>query len=151
VTVIGAGEKAPAFSLMREDDEPFTQEDLLGKRTLLVFYPYAFSEVCTDQLNLYDELREEFGEHGVKLYGVSCDASYSQKAFRKQLGVSIEQLSDFEPKGATCRAFDAYHPEGCAQRALVLLGPDGTIEWSYQAASLGELPGANLIFDALAR
>jgi peroxiredoxin (alkyl hydroperoxide reductase subunit C) len=64
--------------------------------------------------------------------------------------VSIEQLSDFEPKGATCRAFGAYHPGGFAQRALVIVGPDGAVTWSYQAASPGELPGANLIFDGLA-
>jgi peroxiredoxin (alkyl hydroperoxide reductase subunit C) len=150
VSVVAAGERTPSFSLSRENEKPFTEEDALGKRTLLVFYPYAFTEVCTDQLSLYDDLKEEFASHGVKLYGVSCDASYSQKAFRKHLGVSIEQLSDFEPKGAACRAFGVYHPLGCADRALVLLGPDGTVEWSYQAASLDELPGANLIFDALA-
>jgi peroxiredoxin (alkyl hydroperoxide reductase subunit C) len=149
VSVVAAGEKTPTFSLSREDGERFTQDDALGKRSLLVFYPYAFTEVCTDQLSLYDDLQGEFASRGVTLYGVSCDASYSQKAFRKHLGISIEQLSDFEPKGAACRAFGAYHPEGCADRALVLIGPDGTVEWSYQAASLDDLPGANLIFDAL--
>jgi peroxiredoxin (alkyl hydroperoxide reductase subunit C) len=81
---------------------------------------------------------------------VSCDANYSQKAFREQLGVSIEQLSDFEPKGETCRAFGVYHPGGFPQRALVITGPDATVIWSYLASSPGELPGANLIFDGLA-
>ena len=84
------------------------------------------------------------------MYAVSCDASYSQTAFREQLGVTIEQLSDFEPKGATCRAFGVYHPGGFPQRALVIIGPDGVVTWSYQAASPGDLPGANLIFDGLA-
>jgi peroxiredoxin (alkyl hydroperoxide reductase subunit C) len=150
VTVIAAGQRTPPFTLTRENHQPFTNEDVLGKRTLMVFYPYAFSEVCTDQLSLYDDLSDEFAAHNLVLYGVSCDASYSQRAFRKALGVSIRQLSDFEPKGAACRAFGVYHEEGCADRALVLIGPDGGVEWSYQAASLGELPGANLIFDALA-
>ena len=68
----------------------------------------------------------------------------------EQLGVTIEQLSDFEPKGATCRAFGAYHEGGFPQRALVVVGPDGIVKWSYQAASPSELPGANLIFDGLA-
>ena len=63
--------------------------------------------------------------------------------------MDIEQLSDFEPKGAACRAFGVLHPGGFPQRALVLIGPDGTVEWSYEAESIGELPGANLIFDAL--
>jgi peroxiredoxin len=80
---------------------------------------------------------------------VSCDATYSQTAFREQLGVSIEQLSDFEPKGAACQAFGVLHPGGFPQRALIITGPDATVRWSYQAPSPGELPGANLIFDAL--
>jgi peroxiredoxin len=146
---IAAGEPAPEFSLARAGGQPFTRADLLGKTTLLVFYPFAFSPVCTDQLSLYDELRDEFAARGVTLYGVSCDATYSQTAFRKQLGVEIEQLSDFEPKGAACRAFGVLHPGGFPQRALVLVGPDGIVRWSYQAADPAELPGANLIFDAL--
>jgi peroxiredoxin (alkyl hydroperoxide reductase subunit C) len=150
VSVVAAGERLPTFSLVRENGEPLSQDDLRGQRTLLVFYPYAFSEVCTDQLSLYDDLRDEFAAHSLVLYGVSCDASYSQRAFRQHLGVSIEQLSDFEPKGAACRALGVYHPSGCADRALVLIGPEGVVEWSYQADSLDELPGANLIFDALA-
>ncbi len=81
---------------------------------------------------------------------MSCDATWSQAAFQKQLGIEIEQLSDFEPKGETCRAFGVYHPGGFPERALVLIGPDATVRWSYQADSPGELPGANLIFDALA-
>jgi peroxiredoxin len=146
---IAACEPAPEFSLARREGGPFTREDLLGRTTVLVFYPFAFSPVCTDQLTLYDELKDEFDARGVTLYGVSCDATYSQTAFRKHLGVSIEQLSDFEPKGAACRAFDVLHPGGFPQRALVLVGPDGTIRWSYQAESPSELPGANLIFDNL--
>jgi peroxiredoxin (alkyl hydroperoxide reductase subunit C) len=105
--------------------------------------------VCTDQLNLYQEVLDEFQARGATLYGVSCDSSYAQKAFRKQLGVTIEQLSDFEPKGATCRAFGVLHPGGFPHRALVIIGPDGVVKWSYQAPSPGDLPGANLIFDGL--
>jgi peroxiredoxin (alkyl hydroperoxide reductase subunit C) len=147
--VIDSGTPVPEFTLKRGDGSDFTRADLEGKRTVLVFYPFAFSPVCTDQLNLYEEVLDEFGAKGVTLYGVSCDATYSQTAFQEQLGVTIEQLSDFEPKGAVCRAFGAYHDGGFAQRALVLVGPDGVVQWSYQAPSPGELPGANLIFDAL--
>ena len=96
----------------------------MGRTTVLVFYPFAFSPVCTDQLNLYDELRDEFASQGATLYGVSCDAVWSQSAFKEKLGVEIEQLSDFEPKGAVCKAFDVYHPGGFPQRALVVIGPD---------------------------
>jgi peroxiredoxin len=149
VTVIAAGSQAPDFTLRREDGSAFTRADLAGQTTVLVFYPFAFSPVCTDQLGLYQEVLGELEARGVKLYGVSCDASYSQKAFRQQLGVSIEQLSDFEPKGAACRAFGVYHAGGFAHRALVIVGPDGVVKWSYEAPSPSELPGANLIFDGL--
>ena len=144
-----AGIHVPSFSLQGAGDSTFTEADLVGKTTVLVFYPFAFSPVCTDQLNLYDELRDQFAEHGATLYGVSCDSVWSQAAFKERLGVEIEQLSDFEPKGAVCRAFDVYHPGGFPQRALVIIGPDATVKWSYQAESPGDLPGANLIFDGL--
>ena len=147
---LGAGEPAPEFTLKRADGASFTRADLLGKTTVLVFYPFAFSPVCTDQLNLYDEVLDEFAAQGATLYGVSCDSTWSQTAFKEKLGVSIEQLSDFEPKGATCRAFGVLHEGGFPQRALFVIGPDATVTWSYQAQSPADLPGANLIFDALA-
>jgi peroxiredoxin (alkyl hydroperoxide reductase subunit C) len=149
--VIPAGTPVPEFTLRRESGARFTRADLEGQTTVFVFYPFAFSEVCTDQLSLYEEVLDEFQARGATLYGVSCDAHYSQKAFRQQLGVSIEQLSDFEPKGETCRAFDAYHPRGFPQRALCIIGPDCVVRWSYQAESVSELPGVNLIFDGLAQ
>ncbi len=146
---IAAGDPAPEFSLARASGDRFTRQDLLGATTVLVFYPFAFSEVCTTQLTLLDDLADEFAALGARLFGVSCDATPSQSAFREQLGVEIEQLSDFEPKGAACRAFGVLHPGGFPQRALVLIGPDAVVRWSHEAATPGELPGANLIFDAL--
>jgi peroxiredoxin len=147
--VIGAGQHAPEFSLARYGGDPFTREDLLGRITVLVFYPFAFSPICTEQLSVYQEVLEDFSARGATLYGVSCDAVWSQQAFREKLGVTIEQLSDFEPKGEACRAFGVLHPGGFPERALVMTGPDGVVLWSHQADSPGDLPGANLIFDAL--
>ena len=149
MSIIAPGTPVPEFTLKREDGSDFTREDLQGTTTVLVFYPFAFSPTCTDQLQIYEEALEDFGVQGATLYGVSTDASWSQKAFKEKLGVSIEQLSDFEPKGATCRAFGVLHPGGFAQRALVLVGPDAVVRWSYEAPSPGDLPGANLLFDAL--
>jgi alkyl hydroperoxide reductase subunit AhpC len=131
--VVEAGKPAPEFSLQRPEGGTFTRADLLGRTTVLVFYPFAFSPVCTDQLSVYNDLLEDFAERGATLYGVSCDAHYSQTAF----------------KGAVCAAFGVLHPGGFPQRALVLVGADGVVRWSYEAPSPSELPGANLIFDAL--
>jgi peroxiredoxin len=146
---IEAGQPAPEFSLATYEGKRFTREDLLGRIAVLVFYPFAFSPVCTEQLAIYQEVLEDFEARGVTLYGVSCDSVWSQRAFRDKLGITIEQLSDFEPKGAACRAFGVLHPGGFPERALVIVGPDRTVRWSYQAASPSELPGANLIFDGL--
>jgi mycoredoxin-dependent peroxiredoxin len=147
--VVEAGQPAPDFALARFQGEPFTRADLEGRTTILAFYPFAFSPVCTDQLSVYNEVLADLADRGAALYGVSCDAVWSQEAFKHQLGIDIEQLSDFEPKGATCRAFGVLHPGGFPQRALVLIGPDAVVRWSYEAPSPGDLPGANLLFDAL--
>jgi peroxiredoxin (alkyl hydroperoxide reductase subunit C) len=149
MAVLAAGTPAPEFSLRRGDGTRFGRADLEGATTVLVFYPFAFSAVCTDQFNVYEEVLDEFSAQGATLYGVSCDAVDSQTAFKEKLGISIEQLSDFEPKGAACEAFGVLHPGGFPQRALVVVGPDAVVKWSYQAPSPGDLPGANLIFDGL--
>ena len=149
--IIAPGTQVPDFTLQTADGEDFTQADLQGKTTVLVFYPFAFSPVCTDQLQVYEEALPELIGQGATLYGVSTDATYSQQAFKEKLGVSIEQLSDFEPKGAASKVFGAYFaPAGMTNRALVIVGPDGVVTWSHLAANPGELPGVNLIFDGLA-
>jgi peroxiredoxin len=151
VSIIEPGAAAPAFTLKREDGSDFTQEDLKGATSVLVFYPFAFSPVCTDQLQIYEEAQEDFRAQGATLYAVSTDAPDSQRAFKEKLGVSIEQLSDFEPKGAMSRAFGAYfEPAGMTNRALVITDSDGVVRWSHLAANPGELPGVGLIFDGLA-
>jgi mycoredoxin-dependent peroxiredoxin len=150
VSVVAPGTPAPDFTLQTEDGGKLTLADLKGSTTVLVFFPFAFSPICTDQFSVYQEVLGEFEARGANLYGVSCDATWSLKAFREKLGVSIPMLSDFEPKGETCRAYGVYHPAGFAQRALVIVDPDGIVKWSYEADTPGELPGANLIFDGLA-
>jgi peroxiredoxin len=150
VSVIAAGTPAPSFTLARADGESFTEQDLQGRTSVLVFYPFAFSPVCTDQLQLYEELRGELAARGDALYGVSCDSTWAQSAFRDKLGVGSEQLSDFEPKGAACAAFGVLHAGGFAARALVITDPDGVVRWSFQAPSPGELPGAELLREGLA-
>ena len=150
MSAIPPGTPAPAFRLMREDGEGFTEQDLQGQKTILVFYPFAFSAVCTDQLQLYEGVLGEIAGQGATLYGVSCDSVYAQKAFKEKLGVSSGQLSDFEPKGAACTAFGVLHAGGFSERALIAIGPDGVVRWSFQAPSPGELPGVELLREGLA-
>lgn len=149
--MIAPGTPAPEFTLRAEDGRAFTREDLLGHTTVLVFYPFAFSAVCTSQLQVYEEVLDELRAAGARMFAVSTDAPDSQRAFRESLGVTIPQLSDFEPKGAAARAFGAYfEPGGMTDRAIVIVGPDGVVRYSHLAQTPGELPGVNLIFDGLA-
>ncbi len=150
MAIIAPGTTVPDFVLKTADGEDFTPADLDGKTTVLVFYPFAFSPVCTDQLQIYDEVIDELTAKGATVYGVSTDASWSQAAFKEKMGVSIEQLSDFEPKGAASKMLGAYFtPAGMSNRALIIVGPDRKVTWSFVADSPGDLPGVNLLFDNL--
>lgn len=150
MSVVEVGRVAPSFSLARHEAPPFTNSELQGRTTVLIFYPFAFSPVCTDQLAIYNELSEDFAEEGATLFGVSCDTTWSQLAFKRHLNIGIEQLSDFDPKGRVSEAFGVLHPGGFSRRAIVMIGPDAVVRWSHVSESLDDLPGANLIFDALA-
>ena len=94
MSVIEPGSPAPEFVLHREDGSTLGLDDLRGQTSVLVFYPFAFSPVCTDQLQVYDEVRGELAEHGATFYGVSCDHTYSQSTFHEHLNIKIEQLSN---------------------------------------------------------
>ena len=64
MSVLAPGTPAPTFALTREDGERFTEQDLQGKTTVLVFYPFAFSPVCTDQLQLYERESDQITADG---------------------------------------------------------------------------------------
>ena len=148
--MIEPGTQAPDFTLPDQDGNEVSLADFRGQTVVLAFYPADFSPVCTDQLNVYQEVLGELEQRGVKLLGISVDSAWAHKAFRKHLGVSIPLLADFHPKGQVAKAYGVYNDKrGVATRALVMVGPDGTVEWSYESPSPLEIPGANLIFDAL--
>ena len=148
--MIEPGAEAPDFSLTDQDGRTVSLADLRGQTSVLVFYPMDWSPICTDQLNVYQEVLGELEEKGARLYGVSVDSAFSHKAFQQHLGITIPLLADFHPKGEVSRAYGAYIEErGHNQRALVMIGPDGKVVWSHQSPTPLEIPGANLIFDAL--
>jgi peroxiredoxin (alkyl hydroperoxide reductase subunit C) len=149
--MISAGEKAPDFTLRDQDGEAVSLADFRGKKVLLVFYPFDFSSVCSDQLSVYQEVKPEIEARGVTMIGISVDHPYAHKAFREKLGIDTTLLADFEPKGEVAKAYGSYVDKvGMANRTLVLIDEEGNVEWSYESPSLGEAPGANVIFDALA-
>jgi peroxiredoxin len=148
--MIEPGSPAPDFALPDQDGNIVKLEDLRGQTTVLAFYPLDFSPVCTDQLNIYQEVLADLEAEGAHLYGVSVDSAYAHKAFQAELGITIPLLSDFHPKGEVSKAYGAYSEEyGNGLRALAMIGPDLVVRWSYASPSPLEIPGANLIFDAL--
>jgi len=148
--VIEAGTRAPDFTLPNQDGNPVSLSDFAGKKLVLVFYPLDFSPVCTDQLNLYQEVLSELESQGAALVGISVDSAYCHAAFREKLNLTMPLLADFNPKGEVSQAYGAWiEGAGISNRCLVLI-EDGLVKWSYAAPNPGEIPGANLIFDALA-
>ena len=150
--MIEPGAPAPDFELADQDGNLVKLEDLRGQTSVLVFYPLDFSPVCTDQLNVYQEVLVDLEGEGAHLYGVSVDSAFCHKAFQQQLGIRIPLLADFQPKGAVARSYGVYLEErGHNERALVMIGPDLVVGWSHRSPTPLEIPGANLIFDALAQ
>jgi peroxiredoxin len=147
--VIEPGATAPDFTLPDQDGKKTSLADFRGQTVVLVFYPADFSPVCTDQLSIYQEVLGELDERGAKLVGVSVDGAFCHKAFREHMHLDFPLLADFHPKGEVARAYGVWSDEyGVAGRALVMVDPDGIVTWSYMSPPL-EVPGANLIFDAL--
>ena len=148
--MIEAGAAAPDFSLSDQDGATVSLKDLEGQYSVLVFFPAAFSPVCTDQLSVYEEVLPDLRARNAALYGVSVDGAFSLKAFQSSVGTTIPLLSDFHPKGEMAKAYDVWVPDrGVATRSLIMIGPDLDVLWAHQPPSPLEIPGANLIFDAL--
>jgi peroxiredoxin len=149
--VIAVGERAPDFSLPNHKGNEVSLADFRGRKVLLVFYPLDFSPTCSDQLSIYQEVLSEIEARGATVIGVSVDSSWAHRAFRDKLGITMPLLSDFEPKGEALRAYGAYlDAVGHGNRSLVLVDEEGIVRWVHESPSPGEIPGANLIFDALA-
>ena len=147
--MIEPGSPAPDFSLLDQDGQKVSLSDYRGRTLVLVFYPADFSPVCTDQLSVYQEVLPQIEEAGAQLVGISVDGAFCHRAFRQHQGLTMPLLADFHPKGEVANAYDVWSEEhGVAGRALVMVDPQGVVQWSYLSPPL-EIPGANLIFDAL--
>jgi peroxiredoxin len=148
--VIRAGEKAPDFTLRNQDGDKVSLSDFRGQKVILVFYPADFSPVCSDQLSFSLEVLPQITEQGAALVGISVDGTWAHRAFKEGLGVEIPLLADFHPKGEVARSFGAFlEQHGTANRSLVLVDENGLVQWVHESPSPLEIPGANLIFDAL--
>jgi peroxiredoxin len=128
---LSVGDAAPEFSLPDQDKQVVSLAELRGTPTLLVFYPFAFSGLCTGELcQLRDELAV-YTDAGVTVLAISTDPVFSLKAFREKEGFDFALLSDFWPHGVTAQAYGAFNEKaGMALRATFLIDADGKIAFA---------------------
>ena len=128
---LSVGDVAPEFSLPDQDKQVVSLADLRGGPVLLVFYPFAFSGICTGELcQLRDELDTYTGA-GVQVVAISTDPTFSLKAFRDKEGFGFRLLSDFWPHGATAQAYGVFNDKaGMALRGTFLVDADGKVAFA---------------------
>ena len=144
-----AGTPAPDFTLRSAPDHTVSLQELRGRPVILAFYPADWSPVCGDQMALYNEILPEFSGFGAALLGISVDGVWCHLAFAQNRKLRFPLLADFEPKGATAKAFGVYREEdGTTERALFVIDGEGVIRWSY-LSPVGINPGADGILAAL--
>jgi peroxiredoxin len=147
---VEVGSQAPDFTLRNENGEEVTLSSLRGQNVVLVFYPFAFSSICTKELHDVTGLEQKFGDAHAQVFGVSVDSPFALKAFRKQENLTPHLLSDFEPKGAVAQQYGAYLDGlGFATRATFVIDKDGKVAWK-QVNSPGEARDQEQAVEALA-
>ncbi len=132
--LVQIGQPAPDFSLYNSNKEPFTLSEMKGSNVLLLFFPLAFTSVCTaelcsirDNLKLYESLR-------VKPFGISVDSVYALAKFREEQGLNFPLLSDFNKEvsslyGSIYELF-GYGMKGVSKRSAFLVDKKGIIQYA---------------------
>jgi mycoredoxin-dependent peroxiredoxin len=127
---LGLGQPAPGFTARNQHGELLTVSGLRGAPAVIVFYPWAFSSICRDELAAVRDDHERFLTLGARVVAVSCDAMYTLRAYADAEGIAFDLLSDHWPHGAIARAYGVFDElSGCARRGTFVLDSDGLISW----------------------
>ncbi|MEJ2857823.1 MULTISPECIES: peroxiredoxin [unclassified Saccharothrix] len=129
---VEVGSQAPDFTLNDYNKQPVTLSSFRGERNvLLVFYPFAFSGICTGELcQVRDELATYESEN-VQVIGVSVDTPFSLKAWAEQQGYTFPLLSDFWPHGAVASEYGVFNEAaGLANRGTFLIDTEGVVRYA---------------------
>jgi peroxiredoxin len=142
--------QAADFTLPDVDRRATTLSDYRGKKVVLSFYPADWSPVCTSELSLIQETLELIRKHNAEVVAVSCDNSWSHKAWAEARHLTFPLLSDFWPHGAVSKQYGVFREQdGISNRALFFIDEQGEVRDSWVAADPAVAPGLNVIFDAL--
>ncbi|MEU9442544.1 peroxiredoxin [Streptomyces sp. NPDC048304] len=129
---IQVGDKAPDFELKDNHGRTVKLSDFRGeKNVVLLFYPFAFTGVCTGELcELRDNL-PKFSDRGTQVLAVSNDSIHTLRVFAEQEGLEYPLLSDFWPHGNVSRAYGVFDEDkGCAVRGTFIIDREGVVRWT---------------------
>ena len=130
------GQEAPDFTLQNQFGEDVKLSDFRGKKNVvLVFYPMAFTGICTGELcELRDDIAK-FERQNIKLFAISVDSKYSQRVFAEKEGYQFDLLADFWPHGEVAKSYGVFMEEnGFANRGTFLIDQDGVLAAKFVSA-----------------
>jgi mycoredoxin-dependent peroxiredoxin len=130
--MIAVGERAPDFALRDQNNEVFQLSEARGRNAVfIVFYPLAFTGICTGELYAVRDDPDTFQSERLQTIAISVDSTYAHKVFAEREGYEFALLSDFWPHGAVAQAYGAFNEQaGYANRGTVLVDPDGTVRFA---------------------
>ncbi len=141
---IQTGQPAPDFSLYDNEKNKVSLSDYRGKNVILLFFPFAFSSVCTAELCSVRDEMTVFNDSNAQVFGISVDALYSLNRFKEDQQLNFPLLSDFNKKVSA--AYDvlydnfAYEMQGVSKRAAFIIDKKGTIQYAEECAHPGLQP-----------
>lgn len=126
------GDPAPELSLVDQNGSRVLLSEAVSERhALLVFYPFAFSSICTGELLEIQLNVDEFVNDQVQVYGISCDPAHALRAWAASEGYRFPLLSDFWPHGEAARAYGVFDAtSGMSVRGTFLVDPQMTVRWN---------------------
>ncbi|HWC33822.1 MAG TPA: peroxiredoxin [Mycobacteriales bacterium] len=133
---VEVGGIAPAFQLRDQHGSEQSLTSRSGLRNVLVvFYPFAFTGVCSGEMLALSDHADDWAQRGTDVLAVSCDPVPSLRAFADANGLTIPLLSDFWPHGKVSKAYGAFDDSlGAAGRATYVIDKTGTVRWTVQNA-----------------
>jgi mycoredoxin-dependent peroxiredoxin len=130
---LSVGDFAPTFSTRNQHGQPVALAQLRGRPTVLVFYPWAFSNICTGELTGLRDAAGDFESAGARLIAISCDAMFTLRAYADAEGLPFDLLTDHWPHGAIAQAYGVFDVDaGCALRGSFVLDVEGRISWQVR-------------------
>jgi peroxiredoxin len=150
------GQIAEAFTLYDADKKARSLSEFLvkGRRTILAFYPGAFTGVCTQEMCTFRDMYGELQKLNGVLVGISVDAPFAQKAFAEKNGLIFPLLCDFERKviskyGVVWKNLSGVEGYVSANRAIFVLDDTGKVLFKWVAENPGKLPDFEAVKKAL--